>query len=194
MQRIWLGDALDFWKGALLQVLQVSAPAERTVRVLPMFTDPGWTTAEMDIYAQLLGVDAEALLSTSQLTKTTRSAYFAPHNGLMDDAFVDADTGIATGKPEVSHVTAAEVVEMLSGANVVAVYQHRPQRVSAPWLAPYANRLTAEGARVTGYEAAEVGMLFATRSPSRDADVRRALSAKLGPAAGARGAISGRVV
>jgi hypothetical protein len=48
MRRLWLGDALDFWKGSFLDVLRASSTPPRTVRILPMFTDAGWSTADVD--------------------------------------------------------------------------------------------------------------------------------------------------
>jgi hypothetical protein len=83
---------------------------------------------------------------------------------------------------------------MLSDDNIVAVYQHRPQRVGAGWLARYAQLLTATGAATRGYQSAQVGMLFATRSLLRGTDVGRSLACRLGAVAGARGTIPGRVL
>src|SRR5712692_6219897 len=55
------------------------------IRILPMLTDPGWTPAEVDTYAAILGVQTSALLATSQLTKQVRGSYFAACTGLRDD-------------------------------------------------------------------------------------------------------------
>jgi hypothetical protein len=194
MQRLWLGDALDFWKGTFLAVLRASSTPPLPLKVLPMFTDAGWTPAEVDTYAAILGVPTSALLSTSQLNQPARSNYFAGYVRLREDVFVDPDTGIATGRPKPSHVTPGEIVGMLSGDNVVAVYQHRPQRVAAGWLVKYAQLLTAAGAVTIGYEAGQVGMLFNTRSPARETGIRRSLTLRLGAVAVVRGDIPGRVL
>lgn len=131
VQRLFLGDALDFWKGTFLEVLRSSSPAPRSVRVLPMFSDAGWTAPEIDGYARILGVPPAAMLSTAQLTKPTRKSYFSAFVHLDEDVFVDPDTGVATARPELSHVTASEVFAMLSVDNVVAVYQHRQHATRA---------------------------------------------------------------
>ena len=96
-----------------------------------MFTDAGWSTADVDTYGAILGVHTTQLLSTSQITNRARQTYFAVCTGMGDDIFVDPDTGVAIRNPDPSHVAAQEVFAMLSDDNVVAVYQHRPQRVPA---------------------------------------------------------------
>jgi hypothetical protein len=195
VRREWLGDALDFWKRSFIEVLNASAPTPSSLRVLPMFTDAGWSTAEIDTYASILGVPTTALMTTAQLTKSGRAGYFATIvSGLQANVFLDPDNGIAPSKPEPAHVAAAEVFALLTPENVVAVYQHRPQRVSTPWLARYAQLVAATGARVVGYESAQVGMLFVTRSTVREADVRAALANRLGAVAVARGAFAGRLL
>ncbi len=83
---------------------------------------------------------------------------------------------------------------MLSEDNVVAVYQHRPRGVAAAWLSRYTKLLAATGAMTIGYESAQVGMLFATKSTLREAGVRSALALRLGVVAVARGALPGRLM
>jgi hypothetical protein len=195
VQRLWLGDALDFWKGSLLEVLRTASTPPSPLSVLPMFTDTGWTQPELATYAGFLGLPPSALLTTSQLTRPGRAHYFATiANGFQGDVFLDPDNGIAPRKPEPAHVAAAEVFALLTPENVVAVYQHRPQRVSAPWLVRYVQLVVATGARVVGYESAQVGMLFVTKSASRESAVRQALANRLGAVAVARGSFAGRMI
>lgn len=194
MQRLWLGDALDFWKSTFIDVLRASSSESRAVKVVPMFTDTGWTTAELDTYVSILGVAPGSTLTTAQVTKTNREHYFAPCTRLSDDVFVDPDTGIATAKPTPSHVAPAEIFQMLSDDNVVATYQHRPQRVAAGWLARYVQLVADTRARTVGYESGQVGMVFATMSPVREAALRQSLVRRLGAVAIARGTIPGRVL
>jgi hypothetical protein len=194
MQRLWLGDALDFWKRAFLDVLRASSTPSRPVWILPMITGTGWTGAEVDTYAAILGVPTSALLSTAPLVKPTRSSYFAVSKGLRDDVFIDPDTGIATGRISLAHVAPAEVFALLSDDNVAAVYQHRPRGVGGRWLARYRGLLAATGAATVGYESAQAGMLFATKSSAREGGIRRALARRLGAVAVARGAIAGRIL
>jgi hypothetical protein len=194
VQRRWLGDALDFWKGAFVGILRASSTPLWAVKVLPMFTDAGWTIAEIETYAAILGVPVDALVSTSQLTKGNRSSYLTAVRDLSADVLVDPDTGISTdNKPKPSHVTASEVFAMLTRDNVVVVYQHRPRWSTAGWLARYAQLLTATGAVAVSYESAQVGMLFATRSTVREAGVRQVLADRLSAAAVVRGTIPARV-
>ena len=46
MRLEWLGDALDFWKGAFLDVVRKSVVPTRPLKVLPMFTDCDWGEPE----------------------------------------------------------------------------------------------------------------------------------------------------
>ncbi|OIP38098.1 MAG: hypothetical protein AUK47_12635 [Deltaproteobacteria bacterium CG2_30_63_29] len=68
MQRLWRSDALDFWKNLFLQTLLQSP------KVLPLFSDAGWTVAEIETYANILG-----------LTKPTRSSDFSAYAKLGGD-------------------------------------------------------------------------------------------------------------
>lgn len=73
VQRPWLGDALDFWKGEFLRILRASDASSRPIKILPMFTDAHWTAAEIDTYASILGVPKTAILSTAKLRKSKRT-------------------------------------------------------------------------------------------------------------------------
>ncbi|MGK3964067.1 hypothetical protein WMF38_07790 [Sorangium sp. So ce118] len=195
MQRRWLGDALDFWKGSFLDVLRSCSPSPLDLRVLPMFTGSGWNAAEIDTYARILGVSATALLVTAQLTKAGRAGYFARcSRQITGDVFIDPDIGIETSRPGPAYVSVDEVIALLAQDNVVAVYQHRPRRGRAPWLVKYVALVSAKGAITIGYESAQVGMLFVTRSSARGVALRLALSTRLGAVASARGALPGRMI
>src|SRR5439155_23282252 len=67
MQRSYLGDALDFWKGALLALLRASSEGRRVVKLLPMFTDAGWDSDACDTYTHLLGATRSDLLADDRL-------------------------------------------------------------------------------------------------------------------------------
>jgi hypothetical protein len=193
VRRVWLGDALDFWKGAMLRVLHESAPPVPGVLVVPMFTDSGWSAAEIETYARILDVPAASLLSTAQLTKATRTGYFNSCAGRQEDLFLDPDTGVSLGKAGTSHVTPDEIHALLTADNVVAVYQHRPQRAPAGWLGCYVAVVRGAGALTVSYQSAQVAMIFATKSPERETALRQALSRRLGAVAAARGTIPGRL-
>jgi hypothetical protein len=195
MRREWLGDALDFWKGAILDVLRQSSPSSLELQVLPMFTDPGWTAPEIKTYAAIIGVAASGILTSACLTVGGRKRYFeSVRQHVRGDLFIDPDTGLALGKPKVTHVTCAEATALQTSDNVVAIYQHRPQRVSTPWLATFKAVLVATGCATIGYESKQVGMLFMTKSIRREEALRQALEKRLGPTARPRGGIAGRLI
>jgi hypothetical protein len=92
----YLGDALDHWKGSLLERLRVDG-AITNLAVDPMLTDrPDWLEADFTSFAGLLHVAPYQLVShTCDLAKS-RTPYFQElsHRG---DLFIDPDTGMATG-------------------------------------------------------------------------------------------------
>lgn len=187
MRRLWLGDALDFWKGSFLHVLRSSSPSPMGLQVVPMFTDSGWTSGELDTYARFLGVSRTALLLTTQFTNPGRASYFTACRGqVTGDTFVDPDNGVAPGRPQPAHIAPAEIAALLTDSNVVAVYQHRPQRVATPWLGRYTSLVSGTGVTTMGYESAQVGMIFATKSKERETTLRRALANHLGAVASPR--------
>jgi ketosteroid isomerase-like protein len=193
MQRLWLGDAFDFWKGALLAVLRESATPARPLKVLPMLTDGDWSAADLATYASLLGVSVPDLLTTSTLTPANRTSYFAAWEGLGDDVFLDPDTGVKTYKVTPAYVHPDTIWRLLSDHNTAAVYQHRG-RARVGWLADTVRTLRGTGAAATGYEAGAVGMVFVTRSQARDKDLRAALSRRFGIDATAQAAIARRLL
>jgi hypothetical protein len=197
VNRQYLGDALDFWKGTMLALLRRSCVPARAVKILPMLTDGAdWAAAEVETYATLLGAAREDIGSLRQfVTAAERRVYFALHVESADDLFLDPDTGVACGRPGRKHVTAEDVHSLLSRSNVVAIYQHRPQRSPASgWLARYRHLLLTDCVLVTGYESAQVGMLFATRSAARDRRLRQVLATRLGAVATVRGTFSPRLL
>jgi len=190
MNRDYLGDALDFWKGAMLDVVRASNGGRRPVKVLPMFTGARWKRKDRDTYLALLRAnDADlfdGLLSKNdRVTKAERQAYFDAFDAGGADVFLDPDTGIALSRATGQHVRVDEVAPLVSIGNVVAVYQHRPRGDrKGRWLRRYVNAFPADdGLKLIGYESAQVGMLFVTRSRERAGRLRRALYQRLGPTA-----------
>ena len=69
-----LGDALDHWKGSLIELI-----GGKNVRVVPMFTDDKpWTEQQIEAYARLLRIRPEAVLKRDGcFSGKTRTSYFA---------------------------------------------------------------------------------------------------------------------
>lgn len=196
MQRRYLGDALDFWKGCFLDVLRSTAPQGHDLQVLPMFTDKEWSNDERALYARLLHALPHALMTHAQLVKDGRNRYFsALSRPEASDVFIDPDTGIATASPKPAHVTVDEVTSFLTATNVVAVYQHRPRRASPPWLGRYRELVVVkQGTFALGYESAQVGMIFVTRAHDRAVRLTQALRRELTLVADERDLLPGRLL
>ena len=185
MRRKYLGDALDFWKGAMLEAVGHRAG----LCVAAMITDKkAWNHEEAATYADLLGVPT-GHIELRYFDCKSRQAYFqnlGKRNGRRDyflDPDIGLDAGLAKkkmkkGKADAQHVTLGDVRQLLSDTNVVAVYQH--SRHEKNWLNKSA-RLFRALHRV-GCECTHVGMLFVTHSKERAREVHGALEHRLGAA------------
>ncbi len=179
-----LGDALDHWKGSLLEFLQRESVL-RQLAVDPMATDrERWNEAALALYARLLHIDRRRIIS-HEARLAARDSYFAEivHDG---DLFLDPDTGFATSRvsPITKYVKPNEVAALLRspGRRVVAVYQHiRAQktcvRVDA-CAAAVAEEIDTGG--WCSYESPTVAMLFLCGDVTRTAEIGRTFRGLLG--------------
>ena len=185
MQSEFLGDAADFWKRVMLEVI---GPKKR-LWVAAMVTDEEeWIGEEMTTYASLLGVPKNQI-DYKLFNRESRRACFLKRDEHKQrhDYFLDPDTGLATKRQEkkcdAQHVTFAEVKKLLSDNNIVAVYQHR-RHEKGGGLRKSARRM--HDVHVVGCECSYVGMLFVTQNWTRAQNVRQALADRLGAAADRR--------
>jgi hypothetical protein len=170
-----LGDALDFWKGALIDMLRDHL---RNVHVLPMFTDKNaaevWTEGRLGTYAHLLRVDRNGILRCCTRFQTSnRARYFESLNiPADDDLFVDPDIGIEPeGKGSARHVLLSELAVLLppDTKRVVLIYQHRLHKKN--WVEACLRRVVQSshltGCHAFAYGAGSVAMLFVSRDSQR---------------------------
>jgi hypothetical protein len=118
-----LGDALDHWKGSVIELI-----GDKKLRVVPMFTDhEPWPQPHLDTYAKLLRREPEDILKKGvRFSKNSRDAYFS--NLGKEDLFLDPDTGIASEEnAKEKHVKPSEIAILLeeSGSRMLLIYQHR---------------------------------------------------------------------
>jgi len=134
MQSEYLGDALDFWKSNILQILQPHFA--HGLRVVPMITDePKWDDELHEAYSRILNVEEEDIFRGMNFTRAQRDVYFeSVMNAFpVQDLFLDPDTGIGLReiKPSIaklSHVRPEEITMLTKGNDrVVIVYQHAPR-------------------------------------------------------------------
>lgn len=168
----YLGDAMDHWKGSMIERLQ-RASLLRDFAVDAMSTDAeDWRPEDYDLFADLLRIKRQQIVNHSELLAVNRPGYFreVSHSG---DLFLDPDTGIATCAVSVrsQYLFPAELHGLLETQpeRLVAVYQHiraqktrdRLQRVVS------ALRLADTPFSCCSYESGTVSMLFFSREDSR---------------------------
>jgi len=165
-----LGDAYDFWKGALLRAL-VRANCLRGLRVDPMRTDRRrWPGRAVTTYARLLAVQPGRIVVHDRPLTADRRAYLAeiPH---QCDLFMDPDTGIETSRPKEPqrYLRPADVQDLLdaSRGRLVAVYQHivRQDALERVRTVRRVMKERVPRAHCTAYISANVAMLFFATDP-----------------------------
>ena len=184
MNRKYLGDAFDHWKGSLFELLE-GTHALRDLAVDPMASDLAeWTPQDFSLFAKLLRVTPDQIVRHSHPLQD-RTKYFEEllHPG---DLFLDPDTGIATGsvKNQTQYVHPMEVGNLIASRpdRIVTVYQHvRAQRVADrvdSVLAALAAHAKAK--EWCSYESGTVAMIFLAGEVERMKAVRRTFSDLLG--------------
>jgi hypothetical protein len=178
----YLGDALDHWKGSLLEYLQEEGVL-RELAIDPMITDLArWGDADFDLYARLLRIDRNRILQ-----HTSAGSAVCPDT----DLFLDPDTGIATGlvrSPQ--HISVSEIVGLLDRhpARVLAVYQHVSRQVTSERVHACITAVAKQAKNLTwcSYESATVAMIFFSRDGERIRRISDVLGAMLGRHANCR--------
>lgn len=190
MNLSFLGDALDHWKGSLLDSLQ-RANRLHSLSVDPMASDLGsWKPEDIAVYSKLLRVDQGQIIR-HKAALGDRSKYFGevPQDG---DLFLDPDTGVATYdvRDHSRYVKPAELGRLLdrSPGRLIAVYQHvRGQRVRQR-VGDVLRLLKSEidGLSWCSYESPSVAMIFLTREAGRSEQVAEYFQGLLGRHASSR--------
>lgn len=161
-----LGDALDHWKGSIIQRLE-SRRLLQDIAVIPMFTDDCWDSQKVAAYSHLLNLKSDKVLQTGRKFgggKHDREKYFEAisHAG---DLFLDPDTGVSISpstKNDSEHITISEIKELLGNDRVILVYQHRGRYKSTEWIKDIIDEVRREIKKLnsTTYECGNVAMLF----------------------------------
>ncbi len=135
MESTHLGDALDHWKGSIIQRLLVAKPKPllKDITIVPMITDPAlWKGNKRLVYSRLLIVKAESvsvLERGKEIFNDRRNEYFSkiPSSG---DLFLDPDTGVSRWRSTSKHeyVALGEIEGLLEADTtknrVIMVYHH----------------------------------------------------------------------
>lgn len=172
MNRLYLGDALDHWKGSLLQRLQEKKLLVR-LSIEAMASDAAdWKSPDWKLLADLLRVSPAQIVRHPTTLNGDRAGYFEeiPKTG---DVFLDPDTGIATGgvKNRSQYLFASEIHALLAtpAGRVVAVYQHIRAMTTRTRLTAIMSTLgvAREAFYSCSYESPTVAMLFFSTAAQR---------------------------
>jgi len=201
----YLGDAKDWWKGAVLTCLRRTG-AIRSPQVVPMFTDVGrWSDEDLDSYVAFLGIEGRGLLFTESpyrlFTQARREEYFEAvlkwTLGPAErdrDLFLDPDTGLSV-KGSKKHVRPEECWSLVQDRpdKVVVVYQHGARAPEArPWEemrlrcaldaveGGHGLALASGGQSSSDLPKGDAALLFLSLDKSRIAAVEKSLSDALG--------------
>lgn len=186
MKLAHLGDALDHWKGSLIELI-----GEKRVRVVPMLTDrDGWTEQQIETYARLLHLKPKDVLKKDiHFSSRTRRVYFCDLG--EHDLFLDPDTGIASDeKAKKEHVRLSEIAGLLpeSGSRMLLIYQHASRKKDG--LREKLNLLqSTEGLRgcdMFAYDSGAVSMVVISQNRERSVRALARLKCWLGPVASTR--------
>jgi hypothetical protein len=195
MNRKFLGDAYDCWKGWLIETLQDKGLVSDLV-VDPLFTDPGdWGDDDLAAYARLLHVERGRIISHAYnlANRAKRADYFKETEEYRGDIFLDPDTGVQTGglHPPERYVAPLEIAELLQQVpkRLVIVYQHGALGKSVSDRVDGVTKVLCERWGQLGwssYESNTVAMLFLSGSHDRTQRVAQHFGKALGARAAAR--------
>lgn len=201
MNRDFLGDYLDHFKGGVIRLLPHEIQAE--VLGVPLPTDEAaWPEQDMRLYEQLVGIpERRVRWSVGDQRRFPRSGedrtkYF---ESLANEAarflFLDPDTGIkfSDGDSRV-HIRVTELKQLVDGHpdRGLIVYQHAGRRVKdsdlksnmPEWLEKYTRftfeRLVTAGFTVATYPAAQASVFFISTEQGPVQELAAPINAALG--------------
>lgn len=182
----YLADALDYWKGGVLNFLEGRRLLD-SLLVEPMLSDPeAWTGEQWSLFAGLLRVSGDQIVRHRQSLTADRPAYFQEIPP-FETIFLDPDIGVCTSRvtstSRAQYVFPEELRSLLDETpnRLLIVYQHvrgsvrdRLNEVTR------AIQACATGVGCSSYESATAALLFISRT-GRYKDVAAAFRPFLGP-------------
>ena len=183
-----LGDALDHWKGSLIDVI-----GEKNLQVVPMLTDRDrWTQERFEIYARLLHRKPEEILKKEKddlFSSITRHGYFRDLG--ENDLFLNPDTGIMPDeKARKKHISHSEIAALLpeSSSRILFIYQHasRNKNGVSEKLGSLRDAEGLSGCAVFAYDSGAVSMVVISRNRERADKALARLKSWLGTVASSR--------
>jgi hypothetical protein len=186
MKLAHLGDALDHWKGSLIELI-----GGKNMRVVPMLTDhDGWTERQIKAYARLLHVKPEDVRKRDILfSSKTRHGYFCDLG--EHDLFLDPDTGIAPDeKAKKEHIKLSEIADLIkeSPPRMLLIYQHSSRKKDGfgEKLKLLRSTERLKGCHIFAYDSGSVSMVVISQDCERAHEALARLKCWLGPIASTR--------
>jgi hypothetical protein len=176
-----LGDALDHWKGCIIQSVEKHL---HNLRVVPMFTDDDvtttWSPKRLRLYAELLHINTNDILHRRlRFESAERNTYFAELRGDYD-LFIDPDTGIAPkSRFDGQHIRPGDIASLLPDdtKRVLMIYQHSSRETD--WVDACLSRVVRHEPHracwAFAYRGGDASMVFIARSRGRLNAMRRTL-------------------
>jgi hypothetical protein len=169
-----LGDALDHWKGSLLEGMQCENLLDGLAAdAMATGAPKDWIPEDLGFYATLLRLEQRQILKHTVQLQTDRAQYFREIADHSADLFLDPDIGIATSHVahEWRYLKPKELHNLLDAARsrVVAVYQHIRGITPLERLRKIMSVLSdkAQPFCCCSYESSTVAMLFFSSNSSR---------------------------
>lgn len=116
MNKRYLGDAYDFWKGGILRILFNGKTFKKTdLKVKPMITGKDWKDEDYHIYADFLNISKKNIIKAEEIK--------------IEESFIflDPDTGAETpgGDCGPKRLKINQIKDYLTKKNTLILYQHR---------------------------------------------------------------------
>jgi hypothetical protein len=181
-----LGDALDHWKGSVIELI-----GDKKLRVVPMLTDQGqWKQEHFETYARLLHLKPEDVLKRDHLfSSQKRDDYFSDLG--EHDLFLDPDKGIAPDKKaKKEHIKPSEIADLLkeSRSRMLLIYQHSSRKKDGfrEKLNLLRSTVSPKDRPMFAYDSGAVSMVVISQSQKRIKEASDRIHSCLGLVASAR--------
>jgi hypothetical protein len=185
MNRQYMGDALDYWKGSVFEYLQ-REQVLRNFLVDPMATDASeWNRDGSNLFARLLRIEETRLVHHTRDLCKDRKQYLSEIPA-VGDLFLDPDTGIKTGyvRQLEKYLLPSEIFEVMETEEnrMIAVYQHVRAKKTRSRLEEVVTTLKEQKRpfSCSSYESGTVALLFLSQTGDRAEAVRDCFKKFLG--------------
>jgi hypothetical protein len=180
-----LGNAADYFKGALLRRL-LDEGLLRDLAIDPLVTDAAnWDTAADQLYAEIVGCGASRIRRPGGFREPRQNRRPIGIEGHTGDIFLDPDIGVQNGQAKDEpwkYVEPEEIRASLVGSRIVGVYQSKRRigtRTEAAGLSIDAVVGPLASIAARSYIGGEASILFFSKDRERISALTRFLATGL---------------